>query len=242
MDIRQEIIDADTAAGPMAVLHTRPNDAGPWKRVGIFFDAPGIRDATEAFCVRLADEGFEIVVPDLYHREERLFNVTPEQRAADPSIVDRMRALMNTLTDDGIQQDMDDAMAAAGWRDGPVGCIGFCLGARAVHRAMTRLPERFVAGSMFHPSFLTDDTPDSPHLSVDRLHGGLHIGIGTADQVQSIEMHQRYFDAVESLANVEVRIFDGADHGFTWPGYATYHREASDACFAATVALFSDRL
>ena len=242
MDIRQEIIDADTTAGPMAVLHTQPVDPGPWKRVGIFFDAPGIRDATEAFCARLAAEGYEIVVPDLYHRDARLFSVTPEQRAADPSIVDRMRALMGTLTDDGIQQDMDDAMASVGWADGPVGCIGFCLGARAVHRAMTRRPDRFVAGSMFHPSFLTDDSPESPHLTVDGLTGELHIGIGTADEVQSIEMHRRYFDAVEPMPNVNVRIFDGADHGFTWPGYATYHQEASDTCFAATVALFSDRL
>lgn len=241
MDVRQEIIDAPTAAGPMAVLHTRPADDGNWRRVGVFFDAPGIRDATEAFCAKLAVEGFDVVVPDVYHREERLFHVTPARREADPSVVDRMRSLMAGLTDDGIQRDMDDAIAAVGWTDGPVGCIGFCLGARGVHRAMTRAPERFVAGSMFHPSFLTDE-PDPPFLSVDRLSGSLHIGIGTADQVQSIEMHRAYFDAVEPMPNVEVEIFEGADHGFTWPGYPTYHQEASDTCFAATVALFTDRL
>ena len=241
METRQEIIDAETTDGPMAVLHTRPFDDGPWKRVGIFFDAPGIRDATEAFCTRLAAEGFDVIVPDLYHRHERLFHVTPAKRDADVTVVDRMRQLMGTLTDDGIQQDMDDALVAVGWEDGPVGCIGFCLGARAVHRAMTRLPDRFVAGSMFHPSFLTDE-PDPPFRSVDRLTGALHIGIGTADEVQSIAMHERYFDAVEPMADVEVRIFDGADHGFTWPGYPTYHQEASDTCFAATVDLFSDRL
>lgn len=241
MDTRQQIIDADTDAGKMAVLHTRPVGDGPWKRVGIFFDAPGIRDATEAFCAKLAAARYEVIVPDLYHRQARLFSVTPAQREADPSVVDRMRAYMGTLTDDGIQQDMDDAVAAVGWADGPVGVIGFCLGARAVHRAMTRLPERFVAGSMFHPSFLTNE-PNPPYESVDQLTGDLHIGIGTADEVQSIEMHQQYFDAVEPMDNVELKIFEGADHGFTWPGYGTYHQEASDTCFAATVALFDDRL
>ncbi len=241
MDVHQEIIDVNTSTDPMAVLHTRPVGDGPWKRVGIFFDAPGIRDATEAFCAKLAAEGFEVVVPDLYHREARLFSVTPAQRDADPSIVDRMRALMGTLTDDGIQQDMDNAMAAVGWTDGPVGCIGFCLGARGVHRAMTRLPDRFVAGSMFHPSFLTDE-PNPPYESVDRLTGDLHIGIGTDDQVQSVEMHQRYLDAVEPMDNVEVKFFEGADHAFTWPNAPTYHQEASDTCFAETVALFEDKL
>ena len=241
METRQQVIDAHTDAGKMAVLYTRPVDDGDWKRVGIFFDAPGIRDATESFCSKLAAEGYEVIVPDLYHRQARLFSVTPAQREADPSIVDRMRAYMGTLTDDGIQHDMADAMAALGWTDGPVGCIGFCLGARAVHRAMVRRPDRFVAGSMFHPSFLTTE-PDPPHESLDRLTGDLHIGIGTDDQVQSIEMHQDYLDAVESMPNVEVKIFDGADHGFTWPEAPTYHQEASDTCFAATVALFDRHL
>lgn len=241
MDTRQQIIDADTSSGAMAVLHTRPLGDGPFKRVGIFFDAPGIRDATEAFCSKLASHGYEVIVPDLYHRQARLFSVTPAQREADPSLVDQMRAFMGTLTDDGIQQDMDDAMSAVGWATGPVGVIGFCLGARAVHRAMTRLPERFVAGSMFHPSFLTNE-PDPPQHSLDRLTGALHIGIGTADEVQSIAMHQPYFDVVASMSNVELEIFDGADHGFTWPGYATYHQEASDTCFARTVEIFDTHL
>lgn len=240
MDTVQQIIDIDTASGAMAVLRTRPAE-GSGKRVGIFFDAPGIRDSTEAFCTKLAAEGYDVVVPDLYHRHERLFHVTPARRDADPSIVDRMRALMGTMTDDDIQDDMDDAVAAVGWADGPIGVIGFCLGARAVHRAMTRRPDRFVAGSMFHPSFLTN-APNPPNETVDELVGGLHIGIGTADEVQSIAMHQAYFDAVESKPNVELTIFDGADHGFTWPGLPTYHQEASDTCFAKTVELFSDSL
>ena len=237
MDTEQRIIDVDTASGTMAVLRTRPADRSG-KRVGIFFDAPGIRDATEAFCTKLAAEGYDVVVPDLYHRHDRLFHVTPERREADPSIVDRMRELMGTMTDDDIQDDMDDAVAAMGWSDVPIGVIGFCLGARAVHRAMTRRPDRFVVGSMFHPSFLTNE-PNPPHESVDRLVGGLHIGIGTADAVQSIAMHQPYFDAVASKPNVELTIFDGADHGFTWPEAPTYHQAASDTCFAKTVELFS---
>jgi len=241
METRQQIVDATTTAGPMAVLHTVPAEPGDWKRVGIFFDAPGIREATESFCAKLAAEGFEVVVPDLYHRHARLFGVTPAQRDADPSLVGRMRELMGTLDDGEIQQDMDDATAAVGWSEGPVGVIGFCLGARGVHRAMTRLPDRFVAGSMFHPSFLTIE-PDPPHESLERLVGDLHIGIGTADEVQSIAMHQQYFDAIAAMPNVELKVFDGADHGFTWPEHETYHPEAGEACFAATVDLFSARL
>lgn len=241
MDVLQDMIDVDSDAGPMAVLHTRPA-TGPSRRVGIFFDAPGIRDVTHTFCQKLAAEGYDVVVPDLYHRHQRLFHATTAMADADPTLRPRMGELMATLVDAEIQQDMADAMAGVGWDDSPVGCIGFCLGARAVHRAMTGRPATFVAGSMFHPSFLADDKDDSPHLSVGELTGGLHIGIGTADEIQSIAMHQRYFDGIASMPNVELTIFDGADHGFTWPGGANHHAEASTTCFAKTMALFDERL
>ena len=131
----------------------------------------------------------------------------------------------------------DAALAALGWDHGPLGTIGFCLGARYVHKAMQELPERFPAGAMWHPSFLTDDTDASPHLTVGEI-GELWVGIGTADQVQSIEMHQRYFDAAAGFDNITVRIFDGADHGYTWPISPSYHEEAATVGWAATTDLF----
>ena len=90
---------------------------------------------------------------------------------------------------------------------------------------------------MWHPSFLADDTDASPHLSVDAI-GELWIGIGTADKVQSIEMHQRYLDAIEGLDNITLRIFDGADHGYTWPVSPTYHEEAATVGWNATTEMF----
>ena len=70
----------------------------------------------------------------------------------------------------------------------------------------------------------------------------MYIGIGTADQVQSIEMHQRFFDAVASLPHVEVEIFDGADHGYTWPSHPNYHEVAATTSWAKTTALFAANL
>ena len=64
------------------------------------------------------------------------------------------------------------------------------------------------------------------------------VGIGTADQVQSIEMHQRYFDAAAGFDNITVRIFDGADHGYTWPISPSYHEEAATVGWTAATDLF----
>lgn len=243
MELHEEIVDVETADGPMAILLKQPAEGGPHPTVVIFFDAPAIREAMHQFMRKLASDGFRVVTPDLYHREGRMIGFEPDELKADPSLRGRIGELIASTTDEGIQADLDATLAAIEFADDArLGTIGFCLGARAVAKTLERLPERFGAGSMFHPSFLADDEPGSPHLTAGDLTRPLHIGIGTADEVQSIEMHQRFFDAVEPLDHVEVTVFDGADHGYTWPGYANYHAEASEVSYAKTLELFREHV
>ncbi|MEM7142683.1 MAG: dienelactone hydrolase family protein [Actinomycetota bacterium] len=241
MTITETILDAETADGTMAVVRKQP-EGGTDRRVMIFMDAPGIRPSLHDFAARLANEGYDVAIPDLWHRHGRLIGYEPADIAEDPSRRGHIGEMLATLTDEGTTMDRDGALAALGWEAGAVGGIGFCMGARGVHVAMTDHPDRFVAGAMWHPSFLTDDTEASPHLTAPDLVGDLHIGIGTADQVQSIEMHQRYFDAVEGMGNVTLDIIEGADHGFTWPISPNHHEEGAARTWAATTALFARRL
>ena len=147
-----------------------------------------------------------------------------------------------SMTDDQIQSDFQAALAACDVPYGqPLGTIGFCLGARAVYRAMQR-NERVVCGAGWHPSFLVDDGADSPHTTAADLDRPLYLGIGEADEVQSIAMHQQFLDAVADNPNVTVTTFEGADHGFTWPGYPTYHEEAAEVSWTTTLAMLETAL
>jgi len=205
----------------------------------MFHDGPGIRGATHEFASELARAGFEVLVPDLYHRHGRMLGWELQEREADRSLVDRLWEMLRTLTDAGIQADLDATLAAAGVAaDEPLATIGFCVGARAVFRSIVRLPDRFVAGAMWHPSFLVDDRPDSPHLSAGGLRVPLFIGIGEADQMQPLSSHQPFLEAVRSLDDIEVAVYPGADHGYTWRGWPSYHEAAATASFNSTVSLF----
>lgn len=243
MDVNAEIIDAPTPDGEMAVLRTRPAADGSWPKVLVVHDGPGIRTATREFSAKLAAEGYDVVVPDLYHRHGRLIGFEPHERAADPSVNERMGAMVRSLTDEGIRADLDAGLDAVGARpDEPIGLIGFCLGARGVFRALMRAPERFVVGAMWHPSFLADDKPDSPHLTAAALVQPLFIGVGDADQIQPISVNQPFYDAVDGLAHVTREVFSGADHAYTWPDHPTYHEQASTRSFERTLALFREHL
>lgn len=243
MDVQSEIVDAATPSGPMAVLRKRPGPDGAWPRVVMFHDGPGVRSATHVFAGKLAAAGYDVAVPDLYHRHGRLVGFEPHEREADPTLVDRLWEMLASLTDDGIQADLDATLDRLDV--GPteeLGTIGFCVGARAVFRTLMRRPEQFVAGAMWHPSYLADDEPDSPHRTAHRLTRPLFVGIGDADRMQPLSAHRRFLDAVAPLAHVEVQVFPGADHAFTWPDWPTYDEGAASGCFDRTTALFRDHL
>ena len=236
MAIIEEIIDTATADGPMAVVRKQP-EGGSDRRVLIIMDAPGIRPSLHEFAARLAEAGYDVAMPDLWHRHGRLIGYEPADIAEDPSRRTHIGELLGSLDDAEVRMDRDATLAAVDWSDGVGGVIGFCLGARYVHKAMQELPDQFVVGAMWHPSFLTDDTEASPHLTVDAI-GELWIGIGDADKVQSIEMHERYFQAAEECDNITLRIFEGADHGYTWPISPNYHEEAATVGWAETLTRF----
>ncbi len=223
----------------MAVLHKRPA-AGEHPLVLLYHDGPGIRTATHVFAEKLAGAGYEVIVPDLYHRHGRLIGYEPAERAADPSLGERMMGLLRTLTDDGIQADGDAALTALGVpADRRLAVIGFCLGARAVAVALARHSDRVVAGAMWHPSFLADDTDTSPHHAAAGLTRPLFVGVGGIDQVQPMELHRPYLDLVEPMPQVEIVLFADADHGYTWPDHPTYHERAATESFERTTALFA---
>lgn len=245
METREEIIDATTNDGDMAVLVTRPAVTRPsaesdWPVVLLFIDAPGIRRATYAFASKLAAAGYIVVTPDLHHRHGRLLNAADTTPPEGTTTQEMVWGWIGSMTDEQIQHDADRGLTAAGIAaDTPIVTIGFCLGARAVYRRLMA-DDRALAGAAWHPSFLADDRPDSPHHTAAELAKPLYLAIGDADQVQSIAMHQPFLDAVEPLDHVTVEIFEGADHGFTWPGAPNYHEAAATGAWTATTKLFDE--
>lgn len=243
MNTHERTIDTQTDDGEMAVVITEPTEAssdGDWPTVLWYIDLPGLRPATREGMAHLASHGYRVVTPDLHHRIGRLVFKEPKDMK-EPGAREAMYGWLGAMSDAQIQHDGERALAAAGIAENTrFAAIGFCLGARAVYRVIQSSPERVVAGSSFHPSFLADDNPDSPHLSAAELTTPLYLGIGEADEVQSVAMHQRFLDAVAPLQHVEVDTFPGVDHAYTWPGYPNYNKDAAEISWSKTLKLFAE--
>ena len=247
LEVRESILETHSDGDPLAVPRMRPSDGGPYPLIVMFMDKPGVREALHVFGRRLATDGYDVILPDLYHRHGRMIGYGPAE-AADPGVQDHMMMLLRSLTDEGIQNDLDAALDAVA-ADRPAGslesagCIGFCLGARAVFRTMMRLPGQFTAGAMWHPSFLVDGELDSPHLTAGELSGSLYAGFGEADRMMTVASMRPFIEAVSALGDrAVVDILPGADHAYTWPDAHTYNEAAAERAWSQTLTLFGAAL
>ncbi|MGE3449601.1 MAG: dienelactone hydrolase family protein, partial [Microbacteriaceae bacterium] len=90
MHVIAEIVEAASDGAPMAIPRKRPGGGAVVPTVLLFHDGPGIRSVTHEFAAKLAAEGYDVLVPDLYHRHGRLLGWELHERRADPTIVDRL--------------------------------------------------------------------------------------------------------------------------------------------------------
>jgi carboxymethylenebutenolidase len=244
----EDIVTVPSPAGDFAMITARPDDEGPHPVVVMFHDGPGVRPATFDVVRRIAAAGYFVVAPDRYHRFGRFQHADPSKMFGpdrDETDVQRMRHLLTTTTEAEVQADLDAVLA---WlaaeptaQRGPMGCIGFCIGARSTTLTLNTRPGTFVAGVGMHPSFCVTDQADSPHLGVAASGGSYYFAFGEEDQMQSVEANRPLLEVLDKIGNRGAYdILAEANHGFAVPGMS-FHPEAADAAYAKAFALF-DRM
>jgi carboxymethylenebutenolidase len=244
--VAEKEITVETADGTMKTLVAHPDSGGPFPIVIMYMDAPGIRDDLRDMARRVAAAGYYCVLPDLYYRfgDGICFDTTKLAPGTDE--FQRMFATMQKLSDDMVIADTrailaqieDDEAASLG----PKGCVGFCMGGRHVLRAVSALPDEFVAGAGLHPSALVTDAPDSPHLGVGSVRAALYLSYGEIDEVappDSIPPVREQLDRHGIRAEIDVH--PEAAHGFMLPGHA-YQQDAAERSWERTLELLRENL
>ena len=228
----------------------KPDGAGPFPVVVFFHHGPGYDEGSKDLVQMIADHGYYVAAIDRYHRFEPwvTFDLS-KMRDPNPDNPerDRMMKMLFGTTDDLVEEDVStllaDLEADPAARDDRMGCIGYCIGARSVLRTMANHPDLFAAGIGLHPSFCATKDADSPHVAVPSLPGHLYIGIGEADQMQSVEMNKPLIEAVGELGDRgTVEIHPGADHGFAVPKSPAYQDAAASRSYEQAFAIFEKAL
>jgi carboxymethylenebutenolidase len=248
--VRGASVDVATADGTADAYLAHPEDGSPHPAVLIYQDAFGLRPHLRKVADRLASAGYTVLVPNVLYRHGRAPVVElPEfiDVANRPELFQKLRPIVQSLTPELVVRD---AGAYLHWladsrltSDGPVGVVGYCLGAGLAVRAAGSYPDRVAAVAGFHGGQLASDAPDSPHLLAAVLKAEVYFGHADNDPALPPDQIDR-LEAALSDAGVPHRceVYPGAPHGFTQSDTSAYHAEGTERHWAALLDLFGRAL
>jgi len=234
-----------TPDGPARAYVFRPDrGSGPWPAVILYPDAPSVRPALFDMAQRIADGGYVVMAPDMFHRLGHYEHVkVPELLANMPRLYEMMGS-----TDP--EKSMSDTGAFLDWlsmepdvKGEKVGTTGYCMGGAIALRAAATFPDRVVAAASFHGGGLVTDTPDSPHLLAPKIKAKVLVAGAEKDDFytaeQNIQLARAFADAgVEG----KVGIWPGMLHGWVPSDMPVYDAEGSARHDRELLAFFDSAL
>ena len=216
-------------------LFFRPDDIADFPGVVFLTDIWGIRPANIGVAKRLAERGFAVLMPNVFHRYSRM---TPDgfEHGSDEEKTKAMYALFSALTPQNMVDDgkayVDLLPAQDGVTPGKAGIVGYCFTWPDGRAHRRRRADKVAASASFHGGFLVTDKPDSPHRVLSPIKARLYFGHAVEDssatpaQVETLETALRdWHGAFQS------EFYEGAQHGWTVPGRDVYNEIQAERAF-----------
>ena len=222
--------------------------SGAHPGVLVWPDALGLRPAFEQMGRRLAESGYAVLVVNPYYRTERA-PVLPEGASfRDEATRKKIFPLMRSMTPETIVTDaqafvgfLDAQDAVAG--DRAMGTMGYCMGGSMTMRTAAAFPDRIGAGASFHGGRLVTDSPDSPHLLVERIRAHYLFAIAENDDQKDPEAKTVLRDVFAAAGlPAEIEVYAGTLHGWCPPDSAVYHEAQAERAWSRLLALFETAL
>lgn len=239
-------LDIATGDGATTTFIVHPERDGPHPVILFLMDAPAIREELRDMARRLATSGYYVMLPNLYYRAGVMELGPMTMDPADP-VRARMFELMQGLDRDKVMSDgaamlaFADADPAA--NSAAVGTVGYCMSGPYAIQAAAFLGDRVRAAASIHGVSLMTEADDSPHLCARRTRAELYFGCAQIDRWFPEEKIAPLRDDLAAHAvNAEVEFCPGVEHGYVFPGRATYDKAAAERHWERILALFARRL
>ena len=230
-------IDIQRPDGAMNTFVVRPDGTGPYPLIVFLMDAPGKREELHDMARRLASVGYYVMLPNLYYRRVRQFDMAPDRR-------EEMFGHMNSLSNAMVCEDVAALLAFAEQEPAAAadrfGCVGYCMSGPFAFAVASHFADRVAAAASLHGVRLFSDASDSPHLDAHKISGEMYFGCAETDEWAPREM----IDGLEQyLAQQGIRYqvewYPHTLHGFVFPQReANYHKAAAERHWQRLFALW----
>lgn len=244
----EQDVKIPTADGTMDMFVCHPEEGGPYPPVVMYMDAPGIREELRDMARRIGTAGYYVALPNLYYRTGTEgnygFDLSNLRNGEDE--FNKMIAVMNSLSNDGVAADtgplLDFLRGEDAAKNGPVGCVGYCMSGQFVMAVGAAHPD-FAAIASFYGVGIITDNDDSPHKRAANIKGEVYLAFASHDPW----VPQPVLDALPDVmtgAGVDhrIEIYPDSEHGFAFPQRDAYSKPAAERHWERLFALFERKL
>jgi carboxymethylenebutenolidase len=227
----------------------QPETAGKWPGILYFTDIGGIRPAQRQAAQRLANEGYLVLLPNVFYRTSKppVMDM-PAMRANPELFFKRIGELAKPLTPEAQQSDLKAYINFLS--DQPslqdknkLGAVGFCFCGAVALRAAATCPDQVVAAASFHGGNLYENNPNSPHLLLPQIKARLLFGHAVEDKSMPAAAIQAFEDALKAWGGqYESETYEGARHGWTTLDNPAYNPAQASRAYEKLKALFAETL
>jgi len=203
-------------------------------------DIGGIREANIQTAQQLADEGYTVLMPNIFYRESRppLESLRTLDREA---MMARMAARTAPLTPEAIASDSAaylDVLAKHS-RPGPLAVVGYCYSGGVALRIAAAHPDKIAAAVSFHGANLyLEGNSNSPHLVLPQVKARLYFGHAVKDTWMPEAAIEAFNKALEAWGGqYESEVYEGAFHSWTTPDSPVYNPDQAARAFSKLTAL-----
>jgi carboxymethylenebutenolidase len=236
-------LDIRTDDGLMNTFVTHPEEGAPHPVVLFYMDAPGKREELHDMARRLGTAGYYVMLPNLYYRAVREFNLF----SGDPSHTrERLGELMASVKVEMVDRDtaalLREAEGDPAADTGRIGCMGYCMSGPFAFAMAGLYPERIRAAASLYGVRLFG--PGSPAELAGKVQGELYFACAEHDDYAPPEMIRAL---EEHLSHLDVRArvewYPGTHHGFAFPTRgAVYDKASAERHWERLHALFRRNL
>jgi carboxymethylenebutenolidase len=210
-------------------------------------DIAGVRPAFHRMARRLAEQGYCVLLPNIFHRVTKLPVFDFEAKMGDERTMKRIGQLREGLSASQAASDgaayVDFLLKQDGVRPASLGIVGYCFTGSMAMRTAAARPDEVAAAASFHGGGLASDQPDSPHLLLPQIKARLYFGHAVEDRSMPAAAIAKLDDALKAWGGrYENEVYDGAHHGWAVPGSPVYNEKQAERHFEKLVELFDATL
>lgn len=210
-------------------------------------DIFGVREANRGMARRVAEQGYTVLMPNLFYRTSKLPIFEVEPRMGDERIGRRLTELRDPLIPEATERDaasyIDFLASNNAVKSGPIAVVGFCYsGVMAMSAAASR-SNHVALVATFHAGRLFTEQPSSPHRQLPRIKARLYFGHAENDKSMPADAIAGFEGALKAWGGrYESETYNGANHGWTVPDSHAYNLIEAERAFRKLTELLKETL